>query len=281
MKTPLPANERGARRRRADYGEHARVWPRRGLAALLAGVLIAAQGVGPFYRTAHAAVQTLALADSDASFTTLARECAPNVDRDTLAALVRTESGFNPYAIGVVGGHLLHQPATLAVALATARELDARGFSFSVGLTQVNNRNFGRAGETLESIFEPCRNLRAGAAVLTECFARSRDAIGDAQQALRAALSCYYSGNFTTGFKKGYVSRVVSNAWRSAQEGGVEAIPVVRDQPPLSPRLSGGRRHTDRDAPPGCRARAPITMTCRGLSIEQARAMCVRCLDAR
>ena len=232
------------------------------------------------------------------TFSTLARECAPNVDRETLAALVRTESGFNPYAIGVVGGHLLRQPATLAVALATARELDAQGFSYSVGLTQVNNRNFARAGETVESIFEPCRNLHAGAAVLTECFARSRGTTPDPQQALRAALSCYYSGNFTTGFETGYVSRVVSNARVQSEGGAVQPIPVVRDAPaaPRSPGLrsaplamqNAAQRpagetglRTNRNSTSTCRSRAPVVMTCRGLSVVQARAMCVRCLDAR
>lgn len=237
-------------------------------------------------------------ANTNDAFAALAHTCAPNVDRETLAALVRTESGFNPYAIGVVGGHLERQPATLAVALATARELDARGFSYSVGLTQVNNRNFVKYGETVESMFEPCRNLRTGAAILTDCFARSRGAIPNQQQALRAALSCYYSGNFTTGFETGYVSRVVSNARVQSEGGGVQPIPVVRDAPapPRSPSLrsaplamQNAAQHpagenglrTNRNSASACRSRAPVVMTCRGLSVVQARAMCVRCLDAR
>ena len=39
-------------------------------------------------------------------FNALAQECAPQTAPATLAAIVRTESGFNPYAIGVVGGRL-------------------------------------------------------------------------------------------------------------------------------------------------------------------------------
>jgi type IV secretion system protein VirB1 len=144
---------------------------------------------------------------------------------------VRTESGFNPYAIGVVGGHLTRQPASLDEARATASELAARGFS-SVGLAQVNERNFAKYGLDDATMFEPCRNLRAGGAILTECFARSSNTGRSPQAALRAALSCYYSGNFTTGFSSGYVSRVVASAQRNAREGGVEPIPVVRDVPP-------------------------------------------------
>jgi type IV secretion system protein VirB1 len=52
-------------------------------------------------------------------------------------------------------------------------------------------------------------------AVLTECFDRAQRksvwASAD-QAALRAALSCYYSGNFTTGFRHGYVGKVVAAA---------------------------------------------------------------------
>ena len=63
-----------------------------------------------------------------------------------------------------------------------------------------------------ESVFEPCTNLAAMQAVLTECLDRADPR--DPQQALRRALSCYYSGNFSTGFRDGYVRRVVRAAMR-------------------------------------------------------------------
>ncbi|MBN3753602.1 lytic transglycosylase domain-containing protein [Paraburkholderia sp. Tr-20389] len=255
-----------------------------------------------------------------AGFTQLARSCAANVDVVTLAALVRTESGFNPFAIGVVGGHLDRQPASLAEALATVRALEARGFSYSIGLAQVNNRNFAKYGETAASLFEPCRNLRAAAAILTDCFARSSAARGDPQSALRAALSCYYSGNFTTGFRAGYVGKVVMNARINAIRGSVEAIPVVTDAhaPPLSSQATldakvdetlneAGRKRgnaspgepvpqgsddarpalapvnaigTTRSKTPSCSPH-PLVAMCRGLSAAQIHALCLRCLDAR
>ena len=45
-----------------------------------------------------------ALAVSQADFQDLAGKCAPDVSFYTLQAIVQTESGFNEYAIGVVGG---------------------------------------------------------------------------------------------------------------------------------------------------------------------------------
>ena len=47
---------------------------------------------------------TLSLSSQADDFGELAKRCAPEVSEDTLRALVRTESSFNPYAIGIVGG---------------------------------------------------------------------------------------------------------------------------------------------------------------------------------
>jgi type IV secretion system protein VirB1 len=64
--------------------------------------------------------------------------------------------------------------------------------------------------------FDGCKSLQAMQVILGECFERasSKD---ESQASLRRALSCYYSGNFTTGFRHGYVSRVVSNAQKTAR----------------------------------------------------------------
>ena len=101
-------------------------------------------------------------------------------------------------------------------ALATARMLAAEGWNYSVGLAQINARNFERLGLTVESAFEPCANLTAMQAVLTECFERADARNGSQQRSLRQALSCYYSGNFVTGFQHGYVRKVVRSAIRTA-----------------------------------------------------------------
>ena len=148
----------------------------------------------------------------DASvFLALTLACAPQVHTDTARALVSVESAFNPWAIGVVGGALVRQPRNHAEALATARALQAAGWNFSVGLGQINVGNFDRLGLTVESAFEPCANLAAMQTVLAECFDRASGSAAKAadQVSLRQALSCYYSGNFATGFRHGYVRKVV------------------------------------------------------------------------
>jgi type IV secretion system protein VirB1 len=147
------------------------------------------------------------------TFLALAVACAPAVDPVTAGALVAVESGFSPHAIGVVGGALHRQPRNRREAIATARALDAGGWIYSVGLAQINSRNFARLGLSPISAFDPCSNLRAMQVVLSECLERSA---GTPQIALRRALSCYYSGNSHAGFRDGYVARVVASAQRRA-----------------------------------------------------------------
>ncbi len=146
-----------------------------------------------------------------AIFLALALSCAPQVHPDTARAIVSVESGFNPYAIGVVGGALVRQPRNRAEALATIDALHATGWNYSVGIGQINVTNFARLGVTPGTALDPCTNLTAMQAVLGECFERASPG-ADAQEALRRALSCYYSGNFSTGVRHGYVGRVVATA---------------------------------------------------------------------
>ena len=155
----------------------------------------------------------------DASpFLALAMACAPQVDSRTTHALATVESSLNPHAIGVVGGALVRQPRHRQEALVTARSLQAQGWDFSVGLAQINVRNVRRMGLRLEEAFEPCTNLRAMQTILGDCHERSTapGSTGPArdQHRLRQALSCYYSGNFVTGFRHGYVQRVLDAARR-------------------------------------------------------------------
>jgi type IV secretion system protein VirB1 len=143
----------------------------------------------------------------------LVLSCAPLVAQDTARALIQVESGGNPFAIGVVGGALVRQPANLPEAVATVVALEAAGWNYSVGLGQINKRNFERFGLNPQTAFEPCANLKAMQGILSECFSRaSRRA--STQTALRDAFSCYYSGNFQTGHRHGYVDKVLK-AWSS------------------------------------------------------------------
>lgn len=138
--------------------------------------------------------------------------------------VVRVESSFNPYAIGVVGGRLVRQPKTLPEALSTVRMLESRGYNFSLGLAQVNRYNLDKYGlDSYEKAFEPCANLIAGSKILAECYGRSGGDWGK-------SFSCYYSGNFSTGFRHGYVQKIYASIRQGRQvepESTVQPIEVV------------------------------------------------------
>ena len=166
---------------------------------------------------------------------TLVLSCAASVAPDTAHALIQVESGGNPFAIGVVGGALVRQPVNLPEALATAAALERAGWNYSLGLGQINKRNFKRYGLTPASAFEPCSNLGAMQQILAECYARATR--GRARQAaLRDSFSCYYSGNFTTGHQHGYVRKVLA-AWSSPAARPVRA--AGRPVRPVTPTPPG------------------------------------------
>jgi type IV secretion system protein VirB1 len=127
------------------------------------------------------------------------------VSPEIMQHVVHVESSTNPYAIGVVGGQLERQPRNLSEALATAQMLDAKGYNFSVGLAQVNRANLERYGlGSYREAFGTCANLSAGARILADCYTSAH---GDWPK----AFSCYYSGNFTTGFRDGYVQKIYAS----------------------------------------------------------------------
>jgi type IV secretion system protein VirB1 len=185
-------------------------------------------------------------------FIALAQECAPQVAPQVMAAIVKTESGFNPYAIGVVGGRLVRQPQNFSEAVATAQALETAGWNYSVGLAQVNKKNFQGYALTLETAFDRCANLRAGARILSECHAAAKRRYGEAS-ALARAFSCYYSGNFTRGFspdrpgEDSYVQKVAGNLSATSVKP-VRAIPVVSDKRPAKAKAAQSRVNAARRA---------------------------------
>lgn len=145
------------------------------------------------------------------------------VPGEVMQHVVRVESSRNPYAIGVVGGRLVREPRGLAEAVATAKMLEQKGYNFSLGLGQVNRYNLQKYGLTsYEMAFEKCPNLVAASRILAECHSRSGANWGK-------SFSCYYSGNFETGFKHGYVQKIYASIRQSVASAGsgAEAIAVV------------------------------------------------------
>jgi type IV secretion system protein VirB1 len=134
--------------------------------------------------------------------------CGASVDPSTLQAIMRVESGGQPFAINVNGAPAEPPPAaTAAEAAAEAQAWIARGYSVDLGLMQVNNRNLPSLGFTVAQMFDPCANIRAGASILTADYLAASSGRPNPQEALRAALSAYNTGSFERGFYNGYVAK--------------------------------------------------------------------------
>jgi type IV secretion system protein VirB1 len=148
------------------------------------------------------------------------------VPAEVMQHVVNVESSQNRYAIGVVGGQLVRQPQNLGEAVATVRMLEDKGYNYSLGVAQINRNNLGKYGlDSYEKAFEVCPNLSAGSQILAQCYASASRDWGK-------AFSCYYSGNFTTGYRDGYVQKIYASIARSSL-GGAQAIPLQGAKVPV------------------------------------------------
>jgi len=147
----------------------------------------------------------------------LARTCAGGVAPETLLSVVKTESGFNAFAIGDNTDRRSYAPATLPDAVALATRLVAAGHSLDLGAAQINTAagHLQARGLPLSAAFDACTGLRVGSEVLADCYRR---ASGVEQARLRQALSCYNTGTLDRG--AGYAARV----WRTA----AEVVPAIQ-----------------------------------------------------
>lgn len=136
--------------------------------------------------------------------------CSPDVHPLIVNAIVKTESNYNPFAIGVnKGGRLTKQPTNLSEAVQTAKRLLAGGANIDMGLGQINSANLQWLGLTVEQIFHPCLNLQALQTVYLHCYNRAGNT-GKGTK-IQRAFSCYNTGNTAGGFNNGYVNKVTDN----------------------------------------------------------------------
>lgn len=174
-----------------------------------------------------------------ALLTQLARACAPQVAVETLAAVARTESGFDALAIHDNTSGRSYRPATQAEAAALANRLViVQGHSVDLGLMQINSVNLPRLGLAPAEAFDPCRSLEAAQRLLTGSYTAPSMA-GSEQAALDQALSRYNTGHSTRGIANGYVQRVRASAEivvpalqvRGTAKRADAAVPEKQDEP--------------------------------------------------
>ncbi len=136
-------------------------------------------------------------------------QCAPQVSPVLMQALVRTESAWQPLAIGMDKAQgTVKQPATLVEAIATAKELAASGRKFSVGLAQIHVSNVALYGMTWEQAFDACENLAVGQKILWNFYHRASASGYSGVAAIWAALRGYNSGGVDRAMSDEYANRI-------------------------------------------------------------------------
>lgn len=163
--------------------------------------------------------------------------CAPNVAPATIEKIIQVESVGNPLALNVnvkwvierdekgqpimvTGKYGQPEPKRRKVvfkypievktkqdAVTVAYAAIAAGFNVDMSYMQVNSNNLSVLGYSVEDMFDDCKNLAAGAAVLSAFYARALKQNPQPQTALRAALSAYNTGDFNKGYLNGYLAR--------------------------------------------------------------------------
>jgi len=148
----------------------------------------------------------------------LISQCAPSVAPSTMTAIVQVESGGDPWVIDDDTTRQSYYPRDRASAEALAHRLVAAGHQVDVGLAQIDSVNFPVLGVSLDTIFDPCTNLRAGSNILASDFARAVERYGPGEIALRHAIEMYNTGHWDEGTS--YLRRVLAAAGILEQKGG-------------------------------------------------------------
>jgi type IV secretion system protein VirB1 len=140
------------------------------------------------------------------------QQCLPDEYWPIMSKIIAHESGANQFAINVNGGKykLDKQPETKDSAVRVAKMLIEQGFNIDMGYAQINSQHLqpkgflSKYGVSVEDIFDPCVNLRAGANIYGSAHVRNGGNVG-------LALSVYNTGTTTKGLSNGYVKNVLAS----------------------------------------------------------------------
>ena len=143
----------------------------------------------------------------------LAQECAPTVSTVLMQSLVRKESAYKPFAIGMDSKQgVVKQPESLEEAIATVKQLKKEGRTFSVGLAQIHISNVEKYNLSIEQAFDPCTNLHTGELILNTFYQQSINYGYKDTSALWAMLRGYNSGNINGAVSNQYAHDILSYA---------------------------------------------------------------------
>ena len=143
---------------------------------------------------------------------------------NTLNAIILVESGGNPNAMQIDFPRTLlkqwhlpegtlrlkRQPTTEREAFEWLGYFERRNISVDLGLMQVSTAEARRRGLPLESLLDPCFNLRDGWQILDSAYQLEVKTYGPGQEALQHAISRYNTGDTQRGIDNGYLARIMA-----------------------------------------------------------------------
>jgi len=150
--------------------------------------------------------------------------CAPAIHPITMAAVVKQESGGQPWVVNNNTTKKSMAFASKAAAVAAAVAAVGRGESVDMGLAQINSNNLPALRLTVEQVFDPCTNVAAGARILAMGYQRAGS--------LGGALSLYNTGRSDSKIGVTYAQKVLRQA-------GVQVPAIPGGQLAKLPELVG------------------------------------------
>lgn len=153
---------------------------------------------------------------------TLCGQCGPAVEPPTTQAIIKVESGGNPFVIGDNTDRRSYKLKSKEEAIQTAAELLSRGHSIDMGLMQINSIHLKGNKLTLNDVFDPCKNIQAGTNILASFYKRFDGNGDDKVITLYKALSAYNTGSAWRG--PAYINKILQAAgvdYRVAVNGQV------------------------------------------------------------
>ncbi len=140
----------------------------------------------------------------------LIMHCAPNIDIKLMESIIYVESKGNQYAINVnKGDHLTRQPYNYIEAIGWVNYLEKNNYNFDVGIAQINIKNIHKYGLRGIDALNPCVNLELANIILVNDYILVRKTFK--YNLVLNTLSIYNSGNYITGYKNGYIKKILAS----------------------------------------------------------------------
>jgi type IV secretion system protein VirB1 len=167
-------------------------------------------------------------------FLALALSCAPAIHPVTLAAVVRTESFYDPLVVRDNTLRVTFYPRTLQAAGELIERAEADHHKLAVGLMQVTSTWAKQLHMNARVLLDPCTNLAIGSQILAQDYLSCAPG-GEPAGRLACALSLYWSGTQRKGGV--YVNRVYRAAGspvRVPETPGITDGILGQSMPPIS-----------------------------------------------